>query len=306
MFQPTIVGPRHSPRKLVRRGRIGTIHTGVLSWTLLFALLTTTLVSCSPPEPATVTTRPADVGRQSSRGPLFFANRGQAPASVDYYLVGQRAGAAFTVDGLTLALRAADSDSGADAPDGWAVRLDLVGGQPGLHPVPVGTPRASTSWYKGPSDAWVEHAPAYTSIAYREVWDGIDLIYGTNDGRLDYTVLVRPGADPAAVRFQYGGVDRVRVGEDGDLEVTSPAGDFRESRPVAYQDTPLGRRLVDVAFQVDANPDLGGYIHGFTVGQYDRALPLVLQGLAIVINTLRATQAQILCPASHMLRSILA
>ena len=47
------------------------------------------------------------------------------------------------------------------------------------------------------------------SVAYRELWPGIDLVYSGTFERLKYAFEVKPGADPEQIRLAYPGAGRL-------------------------------------------------------------------------------------------------
>ena len=52
---------------------------------------------------------------------------------------------------------------------------------------------------------------------------------------MKYEFVVQPGADPAQIQLAYRGASAVRLSAEGQLEVTTPLGGFRDAAPVAYQ-----------------------------------------------------------------------
>jgi Beta-propeller repeat len=93
--------------------------------------------------------------------------------------------------------------------------------------------------------------------------------YG-NLGRLEYDFIVKPGATPNAVSFEFKGVSAPRL-LDGDLVMSSGKGEIRQQKPVAYQEIDGSRRGVDARYVL-----LDGGRIGFEVGAYDRRQPLVI------------------------------
>jgi len=93
---------------------------------------------------------------------------------------------------------------------------------------------------------------------------------------LEYDFVVKPGTDPSHIHLAFEGADRVRVA-DGDLILTTPAGDVRLKRPYAYQ-TINGRR-VQVACDYRLRSPLTAH-HSPSVAvrlaKYDASRPLVV------------------------------
>ena len=132
-------------------------------------------------------------------------------------------------------------------------------------------------------DKWRTSLPTYAGIVYEELYPGIDLRYDGTQGVLKGTYTVAPGADPGRIRWRYDGAAGVRLDEaTGDLlmELPSPhvpraAGrecpTLTERAPVAYQEV-NGRRVpVEVRYAMAGDGSVG-----FALGDYDPALPLVI------------------------------
>ncbi len=106
-------------------------------------------------------------------------------------------------------------------------------------------------------------------VVYSDLWPGIDLAYEQASGSPKSTYTLAPDADPAAIRLRYN--RPAEILPDGSLAFDFEGGRLTESAPLAWQDTPAGRRAVDVRFDLRSDGILG-----FALGAYDPALPLVI------------------------------
>src|SRR5262249_52295855 len=123
--------------------------------------------------------------------------------------------------------------------------------------------------------------PTYSGVAYHDLWPGIDLVYGGADGQLKYSFVVQPGADPKQVKLDYRGATDVHLTEDGGLAVETPLGGFVDQRPYAYQEQDGQHQEVAAGFTLEADPEAGAFVSGFSVGAYDPSLPLVLDPVVL-------------------------
>lgn len=116
---------------------------------------------------------------------------------------------------------------------------------------------------------WGTGCSIYAGVALRELYPGIDLRL---DGRagLKYEFLVAAGADPGLVQLRFEGQDDLRL-EEGRLIVTTTAGTVTEEAPVAWQETPAGRKAVACAFRLAGDRVFFDLPHG-----HDPAYPLVI------------------------------
>jgi len=221
------------------------------------------------------------------RLPLYFIeNQGQADARVRYYLQGRGTAVYFTPQAVVVALseRAPREEAGlrlvkhepAEARRRWALRLEFVGARAGVRPEGLERTQAVVSYFKGPREAWHTGLPTYAGVRYRDLWPGIDLVWSGEEGRLKSSFIVKPGADPGRIRLRWRGASKVRVGPEGELEVTTPVGNFAEQRPVAYQEAGGGK------LEVAAGYWLRGREYGFRLGEYDRSRELVVDPVILL------------------------
>ncbi len=273
--------------------------------------------------PAATVPAISDFGRM----PLdFIPNQGQLDPRVAYYVQGKDTSLYFTAEGLTFLMSRFEAanggtrrlatgggipadaapDSGNGAPGHYVVKLDFVGGDPGVKPVGLDETGAVISYFTGRPDEWRAGLPTYSKVIYPNLWPGIDLVYYGTVNRLKYEFVVRPGADPSRIRLAYRGVEKLTVNEAGQLEVATPAGSFRDDVPVAYQEVDSQRmaiplryaiakesiqdspRQTDTADAVFSNPKAGPEAEacgfGFEVGEYDKTRPLVLDPAILVYS----------------------
>ncbi len=56
------------------------------------------------------------------------------------------------------------------------------------------------------STKWAPNCRNYTNIVYRDVWDGIDIEWYEENGKLEFDFVVQPGADPSLIRMSCEGL----------------------------------------------------------------------------------------------------
>jgi hypothetical protein len=128
------------------------------------------------------------------------------------------------------------------------------------------------NYFKGSdAGAHLANVPAYTSVSYKSVYEGVDLVYYGNQRSLEYDFVVAPGADAAAIKLEFDGYDELELNEGGDLSIKRGGAQLSMRKPLLYQESEGKRR-----------PVAGRYVRagehriGFEVGEYDRNLPLVI------------------------------
>jgi hypothetical protein len=269
---------------------------------LLVTLLPITAQVARSPTQQSVAIPPADqasleprVEQALGQLPLYFVeNQGQMDEQVAYYVQGRDTSVYFTSEGVTFALMAPFTPTltsgqepmpehlsrppGHGAPDAlqrWVVKLDFVGASEGVRPAGEEPAEAVVSYFKGQPDEWHAGLPTYTSIVYRDLWPGIDLVYHGAADRLKYEFVVHPGADPAQIQLAYRGATGLEINGDGQMVVKTPPKDLVDDAPVAYQE--IGSERVDVGVAYTVLPAVAeSYPYTFSVGGYDSAMPLIV------------------------------
>jgi hypothetical protein len=139
---------------------------------------------------------------------------------------------------------------------------------------------SGVSYFKGPREQWKTGLRTYASVVYRDVWPGIDVTTTGTASRMEYTFVVKPGADPRRIRLRYRGASSVKLDANGALDVTTPAGGFRDEAPVAYQE--IDGRRVEVASAYSTRSNGADFVYAFKLGRYDRTRPLVIDPVVLV------------------------
>ncbi len=182
----------------------------------------------------------------------FEPNQGQADPQVRYLARGP---------GYSLLLT---SHEAVLARPGSPLRLRFAGANPAPRTAPLDPLAAYSQYYLGSFHARV---PRYGRVRYEQIYPGVDVIYYSRRGNLEYDLALAPGADPSRIRLEFDGARRIRLSADGDLLVETPGGVVRQHRPAVSQD---GRPIAgEYAL-------LGKRQVGFRLGAYDRSRPLLI------------------------------
>ena len=118
---------------------------------------------------------------------------------------------------------------------------------------------------------WRRGVPHYERVRYAGAWRDIDVVFHGRDQSLEYDFLVKPGADPGAIRLRYDNAVSVRLDHAGELIVRTAYGEVRQHRPEIYQIIDGTRRPVRGAYRL-----LGKREAGFEIRGYDRRQTLVI------------------------------
>jgi hypothetical protein len=80
---------------------------------------------------------------------------------------------------------------------------------------------------------WQTSVPAYSEIAYLDVWDGIDLVFRNVGGMLSYELVAERGADLTQIGFTYEGVDQATYAADGACMLETSVGIVKHVIPIS-------------------------------------------------------------------------
>ena len=86
---------------------------------------------------------------------------------------------------------------------------------------------------------WQSGVRSFGEVEYRNVYQGVDLVYHGNQRQLEYDFIVAPGASHSVIAFTLEGAKRVALDHDGNLIITTPLGQLIHRAPV-------GKRLCGV------------------------------------------------------------
>ena len=203
---------------------------------------------------------PIGIAWAASQPILFEPNRGQSGPGVRFIAHTPEGALLLTPDAAVLRL-----------PDGSRVALAPVKGK--RHPDLVAEePTGGVSHYLRGQDQsrWITDVPHFRRVRYREVYPGIDQVFYGSAGALEYDLIVRPGADPRAIRLRIDGTRHLSLDAAGDLRIQAGATRLVQHRPAVYQEDGGRRRPVWARFA------LAGNQVRFMLGRYDHRLPLVI------------------------------
>jgi hypothetical protein len=178
----------------------------------------------------------------------------------------------LTSDEAVLALLAPATCPDEGMVRGSVVRMRLEGTSPGARVEGEEDLPGKSNYFIGSDPSrWRTDVPGYARVRCRDVYPGVDLVYYGNRGKLEYDLVVEPGADPRRIAVRFEGAERIDVSSEGDLLIRTPAGSLRQAAPACYQ--PTGSTSAPVAGRYVA---LGRDRVAFELGSYDPSRPLVI------------------------------
>ncbi|MGE3171306.1 MAG: hypothetical protein AB7O97_01690 [Planctomycetota bacterium] len=226
-----------------------TVSSRSATFASAFALLTTPLLAQQPDPIA-----PGALG-----APQFVANRGQwrAPAR---FLIEHGAVRTWVTDDAVL-VHAERGELGVCVELGWE---DAAGTPRGHQELPT-----RRNWLRSDAQGGqVTDVPAFVQVHQPGLYDHVDLVLRQQDGRVEYDLVLAPGArlDRATVRVR--GHEGLWLDADGALVLDTALGELRQTPPVTWATDAAGARTpLPSRFVV-----LGHDRYGFAVDGWEEAL----------------------------------
>lgn len=126
------------------------------------------------------------------------------------------------------------------------------------------------NYLRGPAEQWRAGVDQYRQLRYRDLYDGVDLVFYGVQRQFEYDFVVHPGADPKAIELEFEGA-AMSIGPNGELDLSTPSGKLVHHTPTIYQERD-GRRIAVAGRYRLAGPKRAA----FEIGAYDRSLQLVI------------------------------
>jgi len=217
----------------------------------------------------------------------FIENRGQAPEHVRYYAQ-IFSGTVFVTDsgdiGYALVPQSCLAQQrGTTSNPMLVVTEEFIGAQfPELQGVYEA--QLAINYHSGSDPSqWCSHLSAYHALQLGEIMPGIKLRLAAYSRTVEKLFFVAPGAKVEQLRVKMHGCSGLIVNDEGELVVSTAAGNVTFTKPLAYQLLPCStqnsecnsftKKFVDIAYVVQTDE------YGFQVGEYDASSLLIIDPL---------------------------
>src|SRR4030095_9447132 len=195
----------------------------------------------------------AHMRRAFSAMPMRFERHfGGSPDNVDFVARGGGYAAYISASETTLLLRQA---SGSRA----AIHVRLPGARMEAAGAGLNELAGRTNHLIGNDPRhWKTDVRGYARVKYRHIYSGISVVYYGNQQQLEYDFIVDPGADYRRIGLAFDGVDHLRIDAQGNLIVTTAAGQLVQHAPVIYQELADGtRQSIDGGYVIRRAREVG-------------------------------------------------
>ena len=128
-------------------------------------------------------------------------------------------------------------------------------------------------------NSWHTDIRTFGKVKYEGIYDGIDLVYYSNEGKLEFDFVVAPGADPSLIKLTFSGANAIQKSSNGDIRLDTSTGRINLHKPYIYQIIDGEKRSVDGDFELtslDDDPGSGSQQLTFQLAAYDKSEPLIV------------------------------
>ena len=222
----------------------------------------------------------------------YLENKGQWPDAVQFRSYIPSATIFLEKDGITYSLYDKEiyenihghlhfgtGKQGIDTVDCHALKMEFLAGSSSEFEVYETIPEYFNFYFgKDPSN-WASRVKGHELIIQKDVYQGIDVKWYSDDSQLKYDIVIRPEGDLSQLQLSYKGHDGLVISDHGDLLVKTSLGDMVESAPIAYQ-------FIDGNYTpVNCNYQLNGSVVSFDLPEgYDSNFDLIIDP-AVIFST---------------------
>jgi hypothetical protein len=160
-----------------------------------------------------------------------------------------------------------------DRSSGWVLKERFVGAATRT-PRGAGVRPEAVSYIVGNDPReWMQGLSAYEALEWGEVYPNVRLSLRAGRTSAEKIFTVLPGGDPNAIRVELAAPTRSDSPQRESWRSQTAHGPVRFSRPVAYQERAGRREDVKAAYR------LAGSSYGFSLGDFDKTRPVVIDPL---------------------------
>ncbi len=114
-------------------------------------------------------------------------------------------------------------------------KMDFVGANPAVEAIGLQSLQRQAHYLIGTQEQWHTEVPSYGRVEYRNIYPGVDIIYSGDQGRLQYDLVIHPGADPSQITLRFEGTQPIQVDAGGGLVLRTLKGEWRHANSESYQ-----------------------------------------------------------------------
>lgn len=121
----------------------------------------------------------------------------------------------------------------------------------------------------------VTNVKTYTSITYKNLYEGIDLHYYNKDGQLKYDYIIQPKTDYKQIKIEINGANKIYINRNKELVIETPLGNIIEQSPIVVQNN----AILNSQWKIEGN------VISFDISNVNENLPFTIDPLVRIWGT---------------------
>ncbi|MGL5379768.1 SBBP repeat-containing protein, partial [Clostridium sp.] len=117
---------------------------------------------------------------------------------------------------------------------------------------------------------WSLNVPIYEKIIYKDIYNGIDLVYYENQGKLEHDFIVSPNANINSIEISFDGADDISLDNDENILITIKDHTVVMLRPKVYQ------YINDTEIEIDSSFLIKNNNVTFNISDYNKDKILII------------------------------
>lgn len=158
---------------------------------------------------------------------------------IKYYVINSMPKIYFMDTAVSYVFASVDTTTIATPVDTFArVDMKFVGANNNLRVRPMDKRDDYDNFFLGHIPEGRSNVPNYDQLIYPQVWNNVDLVFGSNSAGMKYYFICKPGGGGSSVSqidLYYDGADSVKIGAGGELIIYTPLGNVVQPKAAAWQ-----------------------------------------------------------------------
>ena len=129
------------------------------------------------------------------------------------------------------------------------------------------------NYYLGDNqDKWFSNVKNFEKVFYKNIYNGIDLVYYIDSNSLKYDFIVNPDADFSDIKICYEGIENLFLNSKEGVQIDFELGKIVENKPFIYQKVNGINKEINGNFKI-----IDGNTFGFKIdNNYDPSIPFII------------------------------
>ncbi|WP_238882855.1 SBBP repeat-containing protein [Clostridium sp. YIM B02551] len=218
--------------------------------------------------------------------PLSFqVNEGQIDPEAKFMAKGSNYNLFFTPSQVVLSLRQrndlnlnkAESVSTNEELEVSYVKMHFINAKGDLEIIGLEELPAKCNYFIGnDTSRWLTNISTYEKIKYKNIYQGIDIVYYGNQQQLEWDFIVQPNCDASQINIDFSGVEKITIDEQGNLILLIDSETLKLCKPLVYQEVAGKQNKVEADYVISEDQTVS-----FKLGQYDHSKSLVIDPILI-------------------------